>query len=102
MRPRGSNYSPGEVEALVDGYEELRARRDTHRAGLRYLVYLADLDRAVARLTRKQREAVVLHGKVGLSYAECGRRLGISGGAVAARYHHALERLTVLMNGGTT
>ena len=100
MRPRRSNYSSGEIEVLVEEYEALREKRDTSRRGLGYLCYLADLDRAVARLTQKQREAVVLHGKIGLSYAECGRRLGISGSSVASRYTHALERLTLLMNGG--
>jgi len=100
MRPtRGSKYTRREVAALVEGYEELRNRRDTSRRGLHFLVCIADLDQAVRHLSRKRREAVLLHGQVGMTFAESGRRLGVSGGAISARYAAAVDELTDILNG---
>lgn len=99
-RPRRSSYSTGEVEVLVEEYESIRGRRDTNRRGLYYLVLIADIDRALVRLTQKQREAVILHGRVGLSAEGVAGLLGITKDAVLQRYHHAIEMLTHFMNGG--
>lgn len=97
---RAGRYSEEEVRALIEEYAALKEKVDTTRPALRFLVMMADLDRALKRLPRKYREVVVLHGLIGLSSAETATLLQVSYQAVAKRYRQALEEVEYLMNGG--
>lgn len=92
---RKGNYSLEEVTALVEGYEELRWC-DT-KAWV--LVRLIDLRRAMARLTREHREAVVLCGLHGLSTRVASPLIGVSHTTVAKRYNQGLNTMVKYMNG---
>jgi len=54
---------------------------------------LAALERAIARLPREQREAVILRDRLGLSQEEVAETLGIRVGAVKSRLFRARETL---------
>lgn len=97
---RGFSYSEEEVRALIEGYAELLEKVDTTRRGLRYLVTLADLSRALRHLPRKYWEVVLLVGLFGLSHAEASGHLRVSHHAVTKRYRRALEETTYWINGG--
>ena len=97
MRP---NYDDAEVRALIDEYAVHRAGVNTTRPGLRMLVRLADLDRAMEFLPRKHWEVVLLHGLIGMSQEETARHLQISQQAVSKRYRHAVEDIVYNINGG--
>jgi RNA polymerase sigma factor (sigma-70 family) len=56
-----------------------------------------DLDRAVARLSARQRQVVDLHYFVGLDVATCARVMGCAEGTVKATLHQARGRLRVLL-----
>ena len=60
--------------------------------------------RALERLTREQREALLLARYRGMPYAEVARTLGISEGAVKTRVFRAVETLRALFaeEGGTS
>lgn len=96
-----TNYAEEEVAALIAHYAELRALRDTNRRGLRSLIRVADLDRALEQLPMKFWEVVLLHGLIGLSQDETARLLQITQQAVAKRYRRAIEETAYLINGGT-
>lgn len=100
MARRGARYTEEEVRTLIEEYAGIRAKVDTTRPALRYLVMVADLERALKRLPRKYREVVLLHGLVGLSSAETAQHLSVSYQAVSKRYRQALEEVHYLMNGG--
>lgn len=91
-----SNYTLEEVEALIEGYEELQGVK--HKAYV--LVRLMDIDRALPLLTLKQRQAVFLVGMLGMDTRSAGDVLGISHEAVLKRYRHGLVRLTEILNRG--
>jgi len=55
---------------------------------------------ALARLTREQREVLLLARYRGMPYAEIARTLGISEGAVKTRVFRAVERLKQLFSEG--
>lgn len=95
-----ANYRPEYVRQLVEGYSGLVANADTTPTALRYLVELADLHRAFARLPSEYAEVVFAHGLVGLSQEETARVLRKSQQWVSKRYRHALEEITFLINGG--
>lgn len=98
-----SNYSRGEVEALVEGYEELVEQRDVDRPRrLRIVHGLLDMDRAACDLTLKQRQAIFLMGQLGFSHRQSAAILGIGHHAMWERYVHAVTRLTEIMNRGGT
>ncbi len=100
MARRGSSYSPEEVRTLIEEYAALKAKVDTTRPALRYLVMMADLGLALKRLPRKYREVVLLHGLIGLSSVEAAELLQVSYRSVGKRYHEALDEIHYLMNGG--
>jgi RNA polymerase sigma-70 factor (ECF subfamily) len=54
---------------------------------------LRDMERAVASLSRKQREAIVLVGLEGLTLEETAECLGIPRGTVASRYRAGVEKM---------
>lgn len=94
------NYSLEEVRRTVEQYIELRARADTHAAGLRTLTRLIDLDRALPLLPLRVRGPVMLHGIHGLDQETVARLLQVSNQAVSKRYREGLEILHFNMNGG--
>ena len=95
-----ASYPPEYVRQLVEGYAALVANADTTRGGLRFLVELADLDRALARLPSEYVEVVFWHGLVGLPQEEAAGVLQKSQTWVSKRYRFALEELTHFINGG--
>jgi RNA polymerase sigma-70 factor (ECF subfamily) len=56
-----------------------------------------DLNAALARLPREQREALLLIGGEGLSYEEAAESLGIKVGTIKSRVNRARNRLAELM-----
>lgn len=97
---RTGRYSRAEVEALVEGWEELHQQRDVSRRRLPIVHGLLDLGRAMPALTGKQREAVVLMGHLGFNYRQAASILKIDPTSMYERYEHALTRLTEIMNRG--
>jgi hypothetical protein len=89
------NYSFEEVEALVEGYEEMRDRRSR----LAWLVRYCDLDRALPQLNRKEYEAVLLVGKFGFDTRTAGALVGASHTAMWKRYRRGIQSLTDRLNG---
>lgn len=92
---RFGSYTADEVEALVEGWQELR---ESSRPFVR--VRLMDLERSVPRLTLPLRQAVVLHGQLGYSLRAVGQMIGASPMTVLRRYRNGLEQLLTTMNGG--
>ena len=101
-RPWRSNYSKGEIRVLVEEYEELREAKDT---GTRYqllmLVKLADLDKALRFVGRKEYEALLLCGMLGLTMRTAGTLLGVSAQTMSNRYNRGLISLARYLNGGS-
>lgn len=98
-----SNYSRGEVEALVEGYEELTEQRDVDRKRrLRIVHGLLDMNRASGHLSVKQRQAIFLMGQLGFNYRQAAEILRIEPMSMWARYQHAIDRLTEIMSRGGT
>ena len=95
-----SSYSLEEVRRIVEQYVELRARADTHAAGLRTLTLLIDLDRALPQLPLTLRAVVVMHGLAGIDMETVADVLQVSRKTISKRYHEALELLHFNMNGG--
>lgn len=93
-------YTPEHVRTLIEEYAGLRERADTTAPGLRALVQLADLNRALDRLPLKYWEVVLLHGLLGFPQDEAARLLQVSQPAVSKRYRQAREEVHYLMNGG--
>lgn len=93
-RYRG-RYTEEEIEALIEGYEELRY--------LKYkpyvLVRLLDLDTAIHKLPPKEYQAVLLCGLIGLSTRWAGEVMGVSKDTIHRRYKHGLRRLHQILNG---
>ncbi len=71
----------------VEGWDE---RLDSARR-------LAALERAIERLPREQREAVLLRDRLGLSYEEVAETLGLSLAATKSRLHRAREALREML-----
>ncbi len=71
----------------VEGWDE---RLDSARR-------LAALERAIERLPREQREAVLLRDRLGLSYEEAAGTLGLSLAATKSRLHRAREALREML-----
>lgn len=90
-----SNYTYDEVRALVENYDGLSHRRQR----LWLLVRYADLDKAVRRLPRRERDVLVLHGFYGLSQEETAKVLGIHQTSVGRIYVRALPKVVRWING---
>ena len=73
---------------------------DTTRRGLRYLVQMADLNRALALLPAKLWEAVLVHGLIGLPQQDAAAALHISQQALGKRYRQGVDEVHYWMNGG--
>lgn len=78
----------------------MRAKADTHAAGLRTLVQLADLDRAMVWLPNRYKGVVLLHGLMGMDMEAVADVLHVSRKSIHKRYHEAIELLHFHMNGG--
>jgi len=94
------SYSEEEVGALIRDYAAFREKAGTTRAGLRVLVRLIDLARAMELLPIKYRGVVLLYGLLGLSLDETAALLHVSHQAVSKRYRQGVEEITFSMNGG--
>lgn len=99
---RGSRYSQGEVRVYIEGYAELREAKDTNPRGLRALVIVSDLDRAISHMPPKEYQAVLLHGLIRLTERAAGEALGVSHPTVRARYEAGIAWITNYLNGETT
>jgi len=96
---RRPNYRPAYVRGLIEGYLALLASADTTHVGLRYLVELADLDRALARLPQPSREVVFYHGLARLSEEDTADVLHKSRRWVSKLYRESLEDVVFWING---
>jgi DNA-directed RNA polymerase specialized sigma24 family protein len=101
---RTGRYRRDEVEALVEGYEELREQRDVDRKRrLRIVHGLLDLRSALPMLTTKERQAIFLMGQLGFTERQAAEILRLDNPATMwRRYQYALTRLTEIMSRGGT
>ncbi len=95
-----ANYREFEVRGYIEEYESYRDRRDTKPgAPLRVLLCLADVDKCVARLPFKEKQAILLIGKAGLAHRTAGVLVGASTSTMSRRYLTGMERLVTYLNG---
>ena len=80
----------------------MKAKVDTTRPGLRILVQLADLGRAMSCLSRSHWEVVLLCGLLGLPQEVAAPLIGIRQQTLSDRYQHAVEELTIHINNWRT
>ena len=100
LSPTTSNlgrYTAEEVEAVVEGYEELRALR--YKPGIH--VRLMDVEQALKRLSIPHRQAVLLVGMHGLAERTAGRLIGASQPTMSRRYTRGLAEIVNYLNGRT-
>jgi DNA-directed RNA polymerase specialized sigma24 family protein len=93
-----TDYSPDHVRALIQDYQAFRARVDTDRAGLNFLVQMADLDRVLALIPRGYLEVVLLHGLMGLPQRTVAELLNRGQSTISERYDNALVEITHQLN----
>lgn len=84
-----------EVEALVEGYQELAP---SAKPFIR--VRLLDLRRSYPHLPAPEKEAILLHGVSDLTLADIKARTGSPTRTTWSRYRSGLRRLTWLLNTG--
>lgn len=95
-----ANYRSTEVRGYVEELEELREKKDTKPGHpLRTLLYLLDVERCMADLPLKERQALLLIGQVGISQDIAGRMVGVTGMTMSRRYRSGMERLVTYLNG---
>lgn len=92
---RRASYSREELEAVAEGYEELRE----HENKAWILVRLIDLWRAYYNLSTEQRQAVLLCGIMGYSTRQASLLLDVSHTTVAKRYATGLDAMQSYLNG---
>lgn len=92
---RRANYSREELEAVTEGYEELRE----HENKAWILVRLIDMWRAYFKLSREQQAAVFLCGMLGYSTRQASPLLDVSHTTVAKRYATGLDAMKSYLNG---
>lgn len=93
-----TEYSPDHVRALVRDYSAFRARVDTDRAGLNFLVQIADLDRVLALIPRSYMEVVLLHGLMGLPQRTVAELLNKGQSTISERFESAMVEITHQLN----
>jgi len=96
--PGRTDYSPDHVQALIRDYQSFRARVDTDRAGLNFLVQMADLDRVLALIPRGYMEVVLLHGLMGLPQRTVAGLLNRGQTTISRRYEAALVEIHHQLN----
>jgi RNA polymerase sigma-70 factor (ECF subfamily) len=79
--------------------EELADARLIAPAGQNFHVDLADLKRALTKITPEQREALILVGAGGLSYEEAAKVCGCAIGTVKSRVARARQALERMLSG---
>lgn len=92
---RAGRYSLEEIDALAEGYEELREVEN--KAWV--LVRLVDMWRAYDALKREHQEAILLVGMLGLSTRAAAPLLDVSHSTVARRYGQGLSAMKHYLNG---
>ena len=92
-----SNYTAGEVEALIEGYYLLQVAAERSPT---WLVRLCDVDNAVHALPPKEHQAVLLIGLIGLDTRTVGAALGVSYATAWRRYQRGLEYIVNYLNTG--
>lgn len=93
------NYSNREIKWLVEDNEELQEIKGTDSEGrVLLLVKLADLDIGMSRMSRVDREAVLLCGMLGISTRSAGKLVGASKDTMNRRYKRGLESLSRYLN----
>jgi DNA-directed RNA polymerase specialized sigma24 family protein len=92
-------YSEREVEALIFHYAELKSVASVYGPGLRVLLLMADLDRAIRDMPRKEYFAVLLHGQLGYVLRDAEKVLGISRSTLHDRFQSGVTWLTSYLNG---
>lgn len=95
-----TSYREEEVRALIEDYQTFAQKKDVTRRGMRYLIALADLHRALKRLPLKFWEVVLLHGLLDMDQADAAELLQVSQQALSKRYRQAIEELVYTINGG--
>lgn len=97
MRP---SYSYRDVRFHLEGYEELKAIRDTKPGlPLSLLCSLADVHAAVEHLNPALRGTVLLVAQMGYTMREAAQMLDVSLATVFARYERAREEIVTYLNG---
>lgn len=96
----GANYTEAEVSRMVVNYTNMQAVSDTTRGGLRFMVWVADLEVAMEKLDLPGWGVVLLHGLLGIPVPTVATLLQTSPRTVNRRYADALEDLTFYINGG--
>lgn len=97
MKPRWRpNYTLDEVEALVEQYEEFTGMRSWSFMHVR----LIDLDRALAVLRPKERQAVLLCGQMAMTTRTAATFVDASHQTMHRRYRRGIERIVSYLNGG--
>lgn len=92
-------YRRREIKALVDGYLELRGQRSTYGSGLRTLLHLADLERAIRKLPPAEYQAILIHGLLRHTFRDASVVLGVSRSTLYERYESGLSWLAHFLNG---
>lgn len=86
---------------MVQHYPPMQAVADTTRGGLRFLVWVADLEAAMKKLDVRGWEVVLLCGLLGIPQRVVAQLLETSQRNVSKRFTDALEDITWYINGGT-
>lgn len=92
-------YSFKEVEALVCNYAELKSAMDVRGPGLRVLLLLADVDRAIANMPPKEYHAILLHGQLSYTLRDAELVLGVSKSTLHDRFTSGINWLVDYLNG---
>ena len=94
------NYSNREIKWLIEEWEELHGKKGTDGGRLLLLLKMADISRCMRRLSRKEREAVLLCGVLGISTRSAAILVGVSSPqTMNNRYRHGLASLARHLNG---
>lgn len=91
-----ANYSIDELIALTDEWEAWQGLRSTKSIHVRMM----DLDKALASLSAKQKQAVFLVGMCQLSLREAAVVANVSHSAMWKRYQRGLDAMALFLNGG--
>ncbi len=85
---------------MIEGYEAVCEIRGTSPgAPLRTLLTLVDIDRCVARLPLKEKQAILLCGQAGLTMRTAGVLVGVNPMTMYRRYRSGMKRLVTYLNG---
>ena len=90
MELRRASRRPVSDVDVADLQPAVRAEAESYAAA-------ADLDRALSQVPAGQRQAVVAHHVLGLSFHEIGAQLGIAGSAAKLRSSRGMRRLRELL-----